>query len=136
MVEFVDDHHVEQSRVEFVEIEFGKRLHRGKYVSPFAGPFTSNESFAEGSVSEDVSRRRLALHEYFVAMSNEQERLYVVCFSKPSVIEARHDGFACAGGHDDEVSVSAMQGTFSGEGFEDFALVAKGSDVEGGEFNR
>ncbi len=57
-------------------------------------------------------------------------------FRGTSVIEPGYDGFSDTGGHDDKVSVTTMQGAFSGEGFQYLALVTEGSHVEGGEFDR
>ena len=99
-------------------------------MPPLLRPVAVDEQLAEGSVAEDCPIRRQALRQNLATVRDEQQAGILQARPELTIVERGHEGFACTGGCDDEVSVSVMSLALSVEALEHLALERPRLEVE------
>ena len=96
VVELVDDHDIEVTRIEICEPGGIQALDRCEDVLEASWALPADPELTEGVVAQAVAKRRQALLEDLLAMGNEQEPRTRQLVAQPRVVDGRHDGLACA----------------------------------------
>ena len=133
MVELVDDHDVELTRVDRLDTECRQRLDRGEHVPPPLGSRAADVGLAEGAVPQHRAEHAAALAQDLLAMGDEQQRGVGPAIAEPPVVEGGDHGLAGAGGGHDEVAPAVVPLAFGFELVEDAGLERLGRDVEEGD---
>ena len=130
VVKLVDNHDVERSRIELLQIHLGQRLNGGKHVPPLVGPVAVHVEFAEVSRPQDLAECAEALLQDFLPMRHKQQAQVAVLVAQALVVQRGDDGLAGSGGGDDKILEAVMPVALYGELFEHLALVGPGFDVQ------
>ena len=108
VVELVDDHDVEVSRVDAADVGAVKALDRREDVLEAQGALPADPLLAKGGVAQCVPERGTALVEDLLAVGDEEQAAAGELGSKPRVVDRGDHGLAGTRGRHEQVAMVAL----------------------------